>query len=162
MKQTARQVAICAVILAVLCMGCRMVAGNAFLTYHPLPYSENGDYQLESLKIMPEEQGIVRVETVEVKNRDLVLRLWPEHEGRTYLLIQDESGEDISLIPVSVDAFMTIYNGSNDNFTGDAFVLAAVTLFWLLTGWIMMRQFFRPPFPTGSSHTVDHIPVTLV
>ena len=143
MKQTARQVAICAVILAVLCLGCRMVAGNAFLTYHPLPYSENGDYQLESLKIMPEEQGIVRVETVEVKNRDLVLRLWPEHEGRTYVLIQDDSGEDISIIPVSVDAFMTIYNGSSDNFTGHAFVLAAVTLFWLLTGWIMMRQFFR-------------------
>lgn len=142
MKQTARQVALCAVILAVLCLVCRMIAGNAFLTYHPLPYREGPDYQIETLKITPEEQGVVRVESAEIRDRNLVLKLWPEQTGKTYVLIQDESGEDISLIPVSVDAFLTIYNGSNDNFTGDAFVLAAVTLFWLLTGWIMIRQFF--------------------
>lgn len=139
-------------ILGVVYGICRLAIGNTYTLYHVLPYYDGQAYLAEQLQIVPEED-VVFLESVQVQDRLLTMKLRANHPGKTFLVVHDLSGEPISLCYVKVGAFLTIYDLSSSGFTGDAAALIMITLFWLLCGCIMGWHFLQAKGPLFYSYS---------
>ncbi len=141
MRQAARQIVCCAVILAVFCVLCRLTVMREYSAYVPL-FGEAGESRDASdFTFVPEEEGILRGGTPRILNGALRVPIETLGNGDTWFEIRYRSGETVNMGHLRVGALGTVYNESDGSFTGDSAVLIAVTLFFLLTGIIMLRRF---------------------
>ena len=150
MNRAAKQIAVCAALLLLVCLICRLTVFRTFTAYLP----ENVHDPETALPVDPdtmsftaEEEGMLRIGEPVRKNGRLGVSVEPLKAGRTSLLIRDPSGREVMMHDLRIGRFHTVYDSATGAFTGDTAVLIAVTLFWLLAGAIMVWNFFRARGP---------------
>ena len=146
MKRAVRQIAVSALLLLVLCIVCRFIFCRTYTAYYPLYLSAStspGDYRIES-----EDPEVATGVIADVLDHSLKITVIPGKAGNTYLDIYDTSGEFRGTVPARVTRFHTIYDSSDGGFSGDTVAILAATLFWLLTGAVMLWNFFQAKSPS--------------
>ena len=141
MRKAIKQIAVCALVLVICCVVCRLAVFNQFSVYVKLQDSFGAESRPE-LSPHVEHPEVLRAGNPEMRAGYARVPLYPEAPGETDITFGpvDSSGEFHVL---HVDRFRTVYDRNTGNFTGDTAVLIAVTLFWLLVSSIMIWHFFR-------------------
>ena len=138
MRRAAKQIGVCVLGLVLFCVLCRLFLFNQFALYLPLM-----DGRTEDTPITVQQSEILRAGPVERRDRTLKVPLLPAGAGETEVLFGDPSADSAEMHILRVGRFNTVYDLGTGNFTGDAAVLIAVTLFWLLVSAIMIWHFFQ-------------------
>ncbi|MBR5344542.1 MAG: YdcF family protein [Clostridia bacterium] len=141
------QIAVLAVLLLLFCALARLVFFRDYTVTLPLQYARD-----EQLYPVAEDPETVRLGEVSRQGDFLRIPVEPLRAGKTDILIRDESGVDIFLIPLSIGSFKTVYNLSDGSFTGDSAVLIALAVFWLTVSAIMLWHFIRSRGPAFYSY----------
>ena len=136
MRKAAKQIIACAALLAVLCILGRFAVFNRFTLYIPLADGAGE----ETAEVIVDRPEVLRTGEPEIRDGYMLIPVYPLRPGEAEVRISSREGR---LWPLRVDRFLTVYNESNKNFTGDSGLLICVTLFWLLVSAIMMRYFLR-------------------
>ena len=148
MKQAAKQIAILAAALFLICILCRVLFFRTYTLVIPLNAHSTQMDPAKDLTLKLEDPDVIDVSPFERRDGYLMFPVSPRQPGRTWIDIKSGDGENLATAMVHVDPFMTVYDRSTGGFTGDSAVLAAVTLFWLLTGFIMVWHFSRSTGPS--------------
>ena len=146
MKKAVIQVAVSALILLAVCLVCRFVFYRTYTLYYPF-YSQSSGSP-EDYQIISEDPEIATAVVTEVRDNSLKIVITPLQSGETFLEIADASGQTMGYIPARVTRFLTVYNNSVGGFSGDTVAMLASTLFWLITGAIMLWNFFQAKGPS--------------
>lgn len=136
MKKAARQIALLAAALLVICVAWRLGMGNAYTAYFTFPHGA----ALEELRFHEGTPGILSHGDPERVGDRVRVSLRPNRAGSTDLSLR--RGE----APVSMNVFRvgrlgTIYDTSTGGFTGDTIVLVALTAFCLAVALIMFNAY---------------------
>ena len=140
-KRAVKQVAVSALLLLVLCLVCRFVFYRTYSTYYPYnaqPSDSPADFQ-----VISEDPEIATGAVTEIRDGALKIVVTPGQAGETFLQITNAAGETMGYVPARVTRFRTVYNISIGGFSGDTVAMLASTVFWLLTGAIMLWNFFQ-------------------
>ena len=136
MRKAAKQIVICAALLAVLCVLGRFAVFNRFILYIPLGDGAGE----ETAEVIVDRPEVLRTGETEIRDGYMRIPVYPLRPGETDVRLTSREG---ALWPLRVDRFLSVYNESNDNFTGDTGLLICVTMFWLLVSAIMVWHFLR-------------------
>ena len=137
MRKAAKQILICAAGLILFCVVCRFTLFNRFSVYIPLTDVP------EASAAEADNRPQVRFAGIRVKNGAYEIPVFVEGPGRAEIKVGKEGTEHV----LEVDRLNTVYDRTTGNFTGDAAVLIAVTVFWLLVSAIMVWHFTRAKGP---------------
>ncbi|MBR4539393.1 MAG: YdcF family protein [Clostridia bacterium] len=146
MKKAAWEIAACAAVLIIICLVCRFTFLNTYTAYIPLSGPRAESLRPGGVKMASDAPQVLLGE-VEVHEGYLSIPVHPDHAGEAFLQFQNENGEELNSLLLRVDRFMTVYDPQTGGFTGDSAVLIAITVFWLLVSFIMLRHFFQAKGP---------------
>ncbi len=150
MKRAAGQIGICALGLILFCVIGRFAffsSYTAYLDVYP------GQESRENLQMEVEDPEILSVQHMEpLRDGGMRIHVQPKQEGETWVNLRNGEGQDAATLGFRVDRFQTVYDKSTGGFTGDIAVIIAVTLFWGLTGLIMIRSYLRAKGPEFYSY----------
>lgn len=146
MRKAAKQITVCAFILLLLCIACRILIFNQFSIYIPLAEMNASEEPAEG-KATAERPDVLRTGDAEYHAGYVRIPVYAEAPGGTDVIFRTAENETVSFHVMKVDRFRTVYDMNTGNFTGDTAVLIAVTLFWLLVSAIMLWHFFSAKGP---------------
>jgi len=138
MRKAAKQIALCALGLILVCVVLRVAVFNQFSVRIPLSGNMG-----EGLPVSVERPDILQAGTPEKHGGYLRIPISPKRPGKTDLRLGSEEDGTAAFLFLQVDRSLTVYDLTNGNFTGDTGVLITVTLFWLLVSAIMLWHFFQ-------------------
>ena len=138
MKRASIQIAVLALILFLISIGCRAVIGNTYVARLPI---SDGNIRADDIRLLEETPGIVGYGDPRVQDGHIRIPIHPLQKGRTFMDLQDGSGDNIGVLALDVGRFGTVYDRATGGFTGDWIALAAFTVFCLLTALIMLDAF---------------------
>ena len=141
MKRAVKQVVVSALLLLTLCLICRFVFYRTYTLYYPLNMQSSDSP--EDYKVNSEDPEIANAAVTEIRDGTARIVVTPLQAGKTFLLLTNAAGTVIGCIPAQVTRFLTVYDNSVGGFSGDTVAVLASTLFWLLTGAIMLWNFFQ-------------------
>lgn len=142
MKKAAWEIAVCAAVLIAFCLVCRFTFLNTYTAYIPVSSARAENLRQGGVRMASDAPHVLRCE-VEVRDGYLCVPVHPDQAGEAFLQFQDEKGDDLNAMLLRVDRFMTVYDPQTGGFTGDSAVMIAITAFWLLVSFIMLRHFFQ-------------------
>ncbi len=142
MKRAVVQIAACALVLILFCFLCRIVFFRTYTVRIPTGFPRT-DVHPEGLRLLPEEEGIIRSGEVTLKDGFFEAPIQPLGPGDVWVSVVDEEGSELTLSHLRVGRFNTVYNLIDGSFTGDQAVCIAVTVFWLLISVIMIWNCFQ-------------------
>ncbi len=138
MKKAAIQIAVLAVILMAVCIGCRLAMDNTYTASFPV---RARDIRPENIRFSPDAPGVIEYGTPEVRDGWIHIPIRPGRAGETFVDLDDDTGGDIGLLRFHVGRFGTVYDDMTGGFTGDTVALAAFTAFCLASAAIMFRAY---------------------
>ncbi len=146
MKQLAKQSSLLAAVVILVCIVGRLVTGNSYTAFVPIPYAylDAGAFSVEDLG---EEKGRVRAEEPERQDDFLKVRVRPEEPGDAVMDVRDEHGDSIAVLVYRVDRFGTVFDRSTGGFTGDSVVMTALTCFFLVESLFFYLAYRRAKGP---------------
>ena len=153
--QATKQVGICALLLLVFVLVCRIAffrnftaVFSASLIPDNMVLSAPGDLDIRVEGADEDVIGAVQIDGEKVR-----IPIRPKEPGSFNLDVMNGEGEYVHGIWLHVDRFMTVWDESSGNFTGDAAVVAAVALFWLAVTLIMLWHFLQEKGPAFYSYS---------
>lgn len=152
MKKAARQIAVGAVLLLVLCVVCRFFFFRTYSVYYPLYPSIAEKLSPDEIRVDPQTPGIVLTGTPVLQGAYLKVPVTPEQPGSTFLNILDSEGRELGIISVTVTRFRTLLDNNNGGFSGDSAAMLAATVFWLLSAAVLIWNFFQQKGPAFYQH----------
>ncbi len=152
MKQAVRQTAVCAVLLIIFSIVCRLTVFKHYTAYIPLFAPNNITLTKDDLLVTVENPDVLHCRSYDMQDNCLCISVTPYRQGEATILITHKDGTDLSVQPVYVDRFLTVYNRSSGDFTGDSGVLICLSLFWFLLAAIMLWHFSRAKGPSFYSY----------
>ncbi len=141
MKQAGKQIALCAVILAVFCVLCRLTVFSRYTVYKDLHPQQEEALRRGAPVLETDEPGVLRLGELSLHDGYFVLPLQAGRSGEVMLRILDSSGEPIETLFFRVGPLGTVFDRQSGGFTGDRGVMIAVTLFWVAVSVIMVRRY---------------------
>lgn len=140
MKKAARQVAVLAGILLVICFTCRLFMKNTYMAEIPLP-PEMQTMRPEELHFSSDDPELLVFG--EPVNQEGFLRVSvdPNKPGDTIVHISPGDGREPLQHRFHVGPLMTVYDKETGGFTGDKIVLVSVTFFFFAVGLIMLNMY---------------------
>ena len=138
MKKATVQIAVLAVILLAICLGCRMAMRNTYVASYPV-HAEN--IAPESIRINAETPGVVVPGTPRIENGWIRIPIRPGQPGETFIDLADGAGNTVGMLEFHVSRFGTVYDGATGGFTGDNIALVAFTVFCLAVSAIMFHAY---------------------
>ncbi|MBR4577164.1 MAG: YdcF family protein [Clostridia bacterium] len=139
MKKAGKQIALGALLLLLFCAVCRVSFFQSHRIYFRTSVQEGAT--LDSYRVVSTQPGIVDVGTPEIVSEAVRVPVFARRQGETDLTLLDRDGNVLSFLPVRVSRFLTLYDAATGGFTGDSVFMVASTLFWLMTGGVMLRHF---------------------
>ena len=143
--QATKQVGICALLLLAFVLVCRIAffrnftaVFSASLISDNMAQSAPGELDIRVEGADEDVIGAVQIDGDKVR-----IPIRPKEPGSFNLDVMNGEGEYVHGIWLHVDRFMTVWDESSGNFTGDAAVVAAVALFWLAVTLIMLWHLLR-------------------
>ena len=161
-----RQIIVCAVILVLVCIICRLVFFRSTTIYLPAnsllydpvtgeardPNGPEGDF-VKDLEIHAETPGIITADDIERHNDKIGIKIRPEGSGDTWIELKKPGSDNtFGMTQLHVGAFHTVYDTSTGAFTGDSIVLASVTIFCLLVSLICLNAYRQARGPEFYSY----------
>lgn len=153
MKKATIQIAVMALILLVICLGCRLAMRNTFVASYPV-HVEN--LAPENIRISAETPGIVEHGTPWIENGYIRIPIHPERQGETFIELADGAGNEFGVLKLQVNRFGTVYDWTTGGFTGDTIALAAFTAFCLLVAAIMFHAYKGAKGPAFYAYGTIH------
>lgn len=147
MKRAAIEIAILALILLALCAALRVSMRSAYMAYIPAPRDGAGD----DIRLVAGTPDVVVSGESQRVGEYLRIPIRPKKPGRTAVYARVE-GRIRYVGDLRVGRFGTIYDGSTGGFTGDTVVMAAFTVFCLMSAVIMLRAYSRAKGPAFYSY----------
>ncbi len=144
MKKVTRQIAALALILIVICAGCRALMRDTYVVSVPV---YNMDIRGQDIRLLEETAGIIAYGELQVRDGHIRIPIRPIRQGSTYVDLQDADGNYIAVLALDVGRFGTVYDHVTGGFTGDWLALAAFTAFCLLTAAMMFSAYRRMKGP---------------
>ncbi len=138
MKKAAIQIAVLAIILVAVCVGCRLAMGNTYLAEIMV---NAGEVRPEDIRFSAETPGVVEQGTPEVRGGRICVPVYPRQPGRTFIDMSDGEGRDFGILDFRVGRLGTVYDATTGGFTGDSLALAAVTVFCFTVAAIMFYAY---------------------
>lgn len=139
-RRTALQIAVLAVMLLAICLGCRLATKNTYVATVPVDELRK-DADEEAFHVRIQSPEVVTSDAVRFSDGKLRIPIQPVGRGRSTLSLRGDAGERLGALEVRVDRFGTIYDSSTGGFTGDVVVLVAFTVFCLMVALIMFSAF---------------------
>lgn len=139
MKRAIKQIAVCAVILVLICVVCRLATRDAF--YAVIPLNEYGVSSPEDLVIEAENPDVLQEGEPVVRGDFIRVPVRPGSEGQSDLTVRNKQGEAIARYYLRVQRDHTVYDLAGGSFSGDWIVMIAFTVFCILVGVIMLWNF---------------------
>ena len=153
MKRATIQIAVLAVLLTLICVGCRVLMGNTYVASVPVYGREIRE---QDIRFTEENPGIVSHGDPQMRDGHIRVPIHPVQKGRTFVDLQDAEGNDLGVLALNVGRFGTVYDRVTGGFTGDWVVLAAFTAFCLLTAAIMFGAYRRMKGPAFYAYGTIH------
>lgn len=138
MKRATIQITALALILVLICIGCRVLMRNTYVASVPI---YDREIRAQEIQFAEETPGIVGHGEFQVRSGRIRVPIQPMQRGRTFVDIRDAEGNDIGMLALDVGRFGTVYDRITGGFTGDWVVLAAFTTFCLLAAVIMFSTY---------------------
>ena len=135
MKKAAVQIAVLAVVLLGIFVGCRLAMGNTYMASVPV---DGTRVEAEDILISPETPGVIEHGAPEARGEWVRIPIRPVHRGETFVDLDDAAGNDLGLMRFRVSRFGTVYDDATGGFTGDLVALSAFTAFCLAVAAIML------------------------
>ncbi len=139
MRKAAKQLAVCAVIIAVLCAVSRFAFFRDLSVYIHLGYGENHP----RVTAVSSDPSVMTAGETEYVGSYAKVTVRGVSRGAADLLVLDEAGEQISFRPMKVGLLNSVYDEATGNYTGDSTVICGVAAFWLLMSAVMVWHFLR-------------------
>ena len=136
MKKATIQIAVLAVILLAVCIGCRLAMRNTYMASFP---ARTENLAPESIRFHAETPGIVEHGTPRIEDGWVRIPIRPGQPGETFVDLDDNHGNDIGMMRFHVGRFGTVYDWRTGGFTGDTVALVAFTAFCLISAAIMFH-----------------------
>lgn len=153
MKKTTKQIAALALILLLICVGCRTLTHATYTASIPV---HQKNLRAESIHIRAETPGIVRHGTLRIEDGYIRIPVQPGKPGETFIEVENASGDDFGLLHLRVGPFGTVYDGSTGGFTGENIVLVAFTVFCLMVAAIMFNAYRSAKGPAFYGYGTIH------
>ena len=116
----------------------RLAMGNTYrsvIPFHPL----SADDPLPAVET--DSPDVIRVENLSPENDRLYFDLVPLKRGRAFVVFRDSGGNTLENLAIVVDPFFTVFIQDNGSFNGDLPLMILLTLFFLITGGMMLHAF---------------------
>ncbi len=143
MFKAGKQIAVCAVALTALCFVCQLVFFRTFSIYIPLSSAQDASAWQQGVRTEIEHPEVLSLGEPEITGEHVRIRVRPQQAGETSLSIVSADGSLRSFHILRVGKNLVVYDLANSNFTGDATVLLAISIFWLLVSAVMLWHFFQ-------------------
>ena len=153
MSRAAKQIAVGAVLLLVLCVICRFFFIRTYNLYYPLYSSAAEKLASGEIRVEAETPGIVQIGVPVLDGNYLKLPLLPEQPGRTFLSILDNRGGEHGILSVSVTRFHTLLDHITGGFSGDTVAMLAATVFWFFVSAVLLWNFHQQKGPSFYHHS---------
>ncbi len=146
MKKLARQSALLAAAVILVCVLGRLLTGNTYTTYIPIPYMSR---EATSFEVVDLEEGTGKMNFEEPVRRDdmILVRARPDQPGKVNAVIRDGNGAGVAYGVYNVDRFGTVFDYSTGGFTGDRIVMVSLTVFFLAESLLFFLAFRRAKGP---------------
>ena len=143
-RQAAGQIALCALVLIVFCVGLRFTVFRTYTARIPIQpvrmqRLRSGEGRLD----VKAEPGVLHLGDVRVHDGFLSVPVYPDRPGDADLVLLDENGEEAGFHMLRVSRLGTVFDLQSGGFNGDTAVLAAVTLFWFAVSAIMLYHYLQ-------------------
>ena len=138
MKKIARQIALLAALLLVICVIQRLATGNRYTAFVPIPQGIQG---AQGIRVTADLPG--RLQPGEVRRVDTYARvqLKPQQRGEADMRFVSDTGEAVAQREYRITPLMTVYDPMTGGFTGDSAVMLAFTAFCFAVAFLMFRWF---------------------
>ena len=138
MKRATIQIAVLAVLLTLICVGCRVMMRNTYVASVPV---YDREIHQQDIRLVEETPAIIGLGDVQVQGGYIRVPIHPVRRGTAYADLQDAEGNDLGVLALEVGRFGTVYDRVTGGFTGDWVALAAFTAFCLLVASIMFDAY---------------------
>lgn len=153
MKKVTLQIAALAVVLLVICVGCRLMMRNTYTVSLP---ARTAGLEPEEIRFEAEVPGIVEHDAPRIEDGWIRIPIRPGRPGETFVELRDAGGRDLDTLRFNVGRFGTVYDWRTGGFTGDWLVLVAFTVFCLLVAAIMFRAWLDARGPAFYAYGTIH------
>lgn len=152
MNKAARQIALLAGILILVCVLCRLATRNTYTAILPVPQGMR-DVALEELRVEAGTPGVVSPGDVRRVGDHIRIPIRPAGAGDTWVAVSRGAADSLGKVQFRVGRFGTIYDSTTGGFTGDSVALIAVTAFCLAVAAIMLRVYRESKGPAFYSYS---------
>ena len=143
MRKAAKQLLICAAALILLCVASRFAFFNGLSLYVPAAYFTGNEGQAAGAAAQSSDPAVLETGEILPHGDTVEIQILPVRSGTADVTVLNAAGEQVSFHVLKVDGFLSVYDYSSGNYTGDTAVLFGVTLFWLLTSAVMVWHFLQ-------------------
>ena len=143
MKQAAKQIAACALLLIAVCAVCRLTVFRTYNAAIPIGMGEERSGSPGKIRAESGDPDVLRLGEPSMRSGYMTVPMQAGKEGRVNVRFFDQDGEEIGYQVYRVGRLGTVFDLQTDGFTGDTAVLIAVTLFWLIVSAIMLWHYFQ-------------------
>ena len=153
MRSAVKQIGICAVVLLVFCLGCRLWKSDTYTAYIPMNPGLAEAYQQGELQVKSELPEVLLAGGDLEQHKDyFTMPIDPESRGTGSIEFLDRNGETLAFLVMRVGRFNTVFDVQTGGFTGDTAILIAVTLFWLYLSAVMVWNYRQAKGPAFYSY----------
>ena len=149
MKQTVRQILLCALIVGVLCSFLRLSLFDSYTIQAQVLKPVESD----ELTFVFDDPDILHVTCAEIRDGLLYITFEAGHPGDTWCTVLQSGNETMMIYHLVVTRLGTIYDTSTGGFTGDNLLLFALSLFCFLIFLIMLHHAIHAGFAGFYSYT---------
>lgn len=143
MRKAVKQIALGAVVLALLCVAIRFVFFSGFSLFIPVTHDTDANADQWAARIRIDHPEVAGTGTAVIHDNYVQIPVYALNPGVAEITVATDD-ETISFFNVlKVDRFRSVYDFGTGNFTGDTVVVIGITLFWLLVSAVMLWHFFQ-------------------
>ncbi len=143
MRKAAKQIILGTAAVALLCVIIRFAFLNQFCLYIPVRNGAEEAGEKRDIQVCISNPETVRTGDAAIRGSFAEIPVYAQSPGETEITVSTGDEAVSVLFVLRVNRFLTVYDYSTGNFTGDTAVLAGITLSWLLASSIMLWHFFR-------------------
>ncbi len=152
MSRSMKQIAVCAVLLLLVCLLSRVFFFRDYEVEVPLEELAPNELRREGLQIGMEDPAVLELERIRRQGGVARISVSGQEAGISNLQVTDERGQILYTYYLKAAPFHTVYDMQTGGFTGDTVVLIAVTVLWLLISVIMIWNYFQARGPAYYSY----------
>ena len=141
MKRAVKQIAVCAAVLTLICVICRLTMRSTY--YAAIPLTAAQAERADKLTVVMADPGIAQEGKPELRGHYLRVPVRPVKAGNTMMTVKNAEGRTVNRRMLRVGRDRTVVDLNSGGFSGDLAVMISYTVFCFLMTAIMLRGFLQ-------------------